>query len=181
VLFENYGIRKVTVEEVCQEAGVSKMTFYRNFKNKNTLAEQVMIDTFKEWDELYEEIMKQPITFEDKFKQLMVLKYHKLNAFSEAFLKDVFQNEACGLKDCLMNHKKKRMERMMEHFKEAQDEGFIRKELKLPFVFFLMNDWQEKARDERIVAMYGSYTNLSVEMANFFLYGMINPNQTESK
>ena len=37
-LFWKHGIRRVSVEEVCREAGVSKMTFYRSFPNKIELA-----------------------------------------------------------------------------------------------------------------------------------------------
>ena len=34
-LFWKYGTKRVTVEEICREAGVSKMTYYKFFKNKN--------------------------------------------------------------------------------------------------------------------------------------------------
>jgi AcrR family transcriptional regulator len=40
-LFWKYGIKKVSIEEICAEAPVSKMTFYKFFKNKNDLAEWV--------------------------------------------------------------------------------------------------------------------------------------------
>jgi AcrR family transcriptional regulator len=33
-LFERFGYRKTTVEDVCHEAGISKRTFYEQFKNK---------------------------------------------------------------------------------------------------------------------------------------------------
>ena len=33
-LFMRHGIRRVTVEEICSEANISKMTFYKYFKNK---------------------------------------------------------------------------------------------------------------------------------------------------
>ena len=37
-LFYRYGIKKATVEDICSRANVSKMTFYRNFKDKNEMA-----------------------------------------------------------------------------------------------------------------------------------------------
>ncbi|MBN1927463.1 MAG: helix-turn-helix transcriptional regulator, partial [Prolixibacteraceae bacterium] len=40
-LFWKYGIRKVSIDEICREAGVSRMTFYRLFKNKIELAKVV--------------------------------------------------------------------------------------------------------------------------------------------
>ena len=33
-LFREYGLNKVSVEEICDRAGVSKMTFYRQYRNK---------------------------------------------------------------------------------------------------------------------------------------------------
>ena len=37
-LFWKYGMKRVTVEEICKEANVSKMTFYKYFGNKYELA-----------------------------------------------------------------------------------------------------------------------------------------------
>ena len=41
-LFRLHGIRRVTVEEVCSKAGVSKVTFYKYFANRNALALAVL-------------------------------------------------------------------------------------------------------------------------------------------
>ena len=37
-LFWKYGMKRVSIEEICREAGVSKMTFYKYFANKTALA-----------------------------------------------------------------------------------------------------------------------------------------------
>ena len=42
-LFWKYGIRRVTVEEICEKSNVSKMTFYKYFPNKETLALELSI------------------------------------------------------------------------------------------------------------------------------------------
>ena len=34
-VFKRYGVRKATMEEIAQEAGVSKPTLYATFKNKD--------------------------------------------------------------------------------------------------------------------------------------------------
>ena len=41
-LFFRYGLKKVTVTEICTGAGVSKMTFYKYFPNKQALAKTIM-------------------------------------------------------------------------------------------------------------------------------------------
>ena len=37
-LFWKFGIRKVSIEEICSKANVSKVTFYKYFENKIDLA-----------------------------------------------------------------------------------------------------------------------------------------------
>ncbi|WP_372931944.1 TetR/AcrR family transcriptional regulator, partial [Mariniphaga sediminis] len=40
-LFWKHGFRRVTIQEICEKAGVSKMTFYKHFPNKIDLAKTV--------------------------------------------------------------------------------------------------------------------------------------------
>lgn len=53
-LFERFGFRKTTIEDVCRAAGMSKRTFYDLFKDKQDLllrlVESVMNDTTAEWE-----------------------------------------------------------------------------------------------------------------------------------
>ena len=50
-LFFRHGIKRVTVEEICQKASVSKMTFYKYFANKNDLAEHIILRIFEQVEE----------------------------------------------------------------------------------------------------------------------------------
>ena len=42
-LFERYGFRKTTVEEICRAAGVSKRTFYELFRDKADLLTKMLV------------------------------------------------------------------------------------------------------------------------------------------
>ena len=41
-LFMRFGVKRVTVEEICRTAQISKMTFYKYFNNKIELAEYII-------------------------------------------------------------------------------------------------------------------------------------------
>ena len=41
-LFWKFGFKKVTIEEICREGNVSKMTFYKHFDNKTEVAKVVL-------------------------------------------------------------------------------------------------------------------------------------------
>ena len=73
-LFMQYGVKRVTVEEICQTANVSKMTFYNYFKNKIELAEHIIFTIINNAQEEFETIWKQSKTFDYKIEQFIKLK-----------------------------------------------------------------------------------------------------------
>ncbi|MFZ2576158.1 MAG: TetR/AcrR family transcriptional regulator [Lactococcus hircilactis] len=54
---ENYSINELPLTEVCKKAGVSRMTFYRHFKNK----EEVVLEYF---DTIYDDFLKKILRVE---------------------------------------------------------------------------------------------------------------------
>jgi AcrR family transcriptional regulator len=45
-LFWKHGIRRITIEEICEKAGVSKMTCYKYFSNKTAIARYLIEEMF---------------------------------------------------------------------------------------------------------------------------------------
>jgi AcrR family transcriptional regulator len=56
-LFWKYGFRRVSVDEICREAGVSKMTFYRAFEDKQDLAKTIFRKVAEEGVKQFIEIL----------------------------------------------------------------------------------------------------------------------------
>ena len=65
-LFWKYGIGKVTVEEICTKAEISKMTFYRCFENKNHVARKVLVQIMEKGVLDYRRIMDTDLPFNEK-------------------------------------------------------------------------------------------------------------------
>jgi AcrR family transcriptional regulator len=70
-LFWRYGIKRVTVEEVCQTAGASKMTFYKYFRNKNDLVKGILNMVFDDAFQKFKDILLTDIPYEDKAGQMI--------------------------------------------------------------------------------------------------------------
>jgi AcrR family transcriptional regulator len=56
-LFWKHGFRRVTVDEICEKTGISKMTFYRYFANKTELAKAVFSQAANEGYDQFRIIM----------------------------------------------------------------------------------------------------------------------------
>jgi AcrR family transcriptional regulator len=171
-LFWAYGIRKVTVEEICEKAGVSKMTFYRNFNNKLEVAEQIIKQIVDQAMEDYDAIMEQEIPFSEKIALFVELKHKNAKGISFEFVSDIVGNDYPELKGRLGKYQELMFQNIIRDFTKAQQQGWIRKDLKIPFMIHMLNMINEHLLDEQLVAMYDSTTDLIMELTNFFFYGI---------
>ena len=173
-LFWNFGIQKVTVKEICKEAGVSKMTFYRAFRNKEEVAALVVDEFIDKIEHDYEAVLVQSIGFPEKVQQLIGLEYKYSSKMSKALLKDLYQREKKGLALKLEKSQERLMKLIEIHFKEAQDEGWINPDLSMDFILYMLNELNHKVEDEKLLMMYTHPSKLIMDLTNFFFYGIAN-------
>lgn len=173
-LFWKYGIRRVNIDEICREAGASKMTFYRFFKNKNELAAIVLQSILDDGYQKYRAIMAQDIPFPERIKQTILLKHEASADIGEEFLKDVYQSDKPELLSIIRNSREISYNDVMNDLKTAQKEGWIRKDIKPEFMLYMMNSIGDKLFDETLSAMYPDKHELIVELTNFYFYGIMN-------
>ena len=90
-LFRKHGFKKVTVEEICKNAEVSKMTFYKFFKNKPDLVDKVWENQFELGMQQFEEIEKMDIPFTKKIQMFLKLKEENTKKFGPGFVEDYIE------------------------------------------------------------------------------------------
>ncbi len=171
-LFWKWGIRKVSVAEICQHAGVSKMTFYRHFENKDEVALQVMDRWMEEGQERFQAIMMQETVFSSKMKELIALKHEQSLGISEEFLRDITSKSDTRFASMLEAHSVKSEESLLLHFRQAQKDGYIRKDLNLTFLFFMMRQTAIHLRDESFFKLFPNPGEALVELTKMFVYGI---------
>jgi len=60
-LFQRYGYKKVTVDDIVAKATVAKGTFYLYFKSKDELYNQIVLSYYEEAKKLTEEVIKKDV------------------------------------------------------------------------------------------------------------------------
>jgi AcrR family transcriptional regulator len=180
-LFWKHGISRVSIEEICREANVSKMTFYRFFPNKTELGRKIIDDIIDESIQKYSELMQQDVSFEEKIRKQLVLKFEGTKEISAELVKDIFSNEKLGLKEHWLNRANQFSERVKQDYADAQEKGWIRKNLNLDFIFYLNNKMAGIFSDPKLQEMYGSMQDLIMEYANLFFYGIFSGNYEKNE
>lgn len=172
-LFFRYGIKRVSIEEICQQSGVSKMTFYRYFQNKSDLAIYILDEIYTEAREKLEDIMAMDISFEEKIQKAFMMKMEYMDKFSNEFIKELVSNAEPELGRYIEGENIKSINQMKEILQDAQRTGDIRPDIKIDFMIYMMNIIVEIFKDEKLQKLYPDISSLNEEVFNFFYYGVL--------
>ncbi|MBW6499311.1 MAG: TetR/AcrR family transcriptional regulator [Bacteroidales bacterium] len=173
-LFWKHGFRRVSVEEVCHKALVSKMTFYRYFPNKMELAKAVYDKVADEGIENFKEIMADERTSPaDKMQQMLQMKLEGTNDISQEFLKDFYSNPELGLSAYVEEKSRLAWNEIIRDFRHAQEKGWLRKDFKPELFLIVTSKMSEMITDETLLKMYDSPQELVMELSRLFTFGIM--------
>jgi AcrR family transcriptional regulator len=173
LLFWKFGIKRITIDEICHEAKVSKMTFYKFFNNKIDLARYVLETKMNEGISKYREIMDADIPFTRKIEMSIQLKMENTEDLSQEFLTDLYRNPNPELLEFFESRKKEFLDQILADFIKAQKSGYLRKNLKPEFILYFLNHMFEMAKDQALYSIYSNAQELIMELTNFFFYGIM--------
>ncbi len=130
-LFRDRGYDSVTVDEICEEAGVAKSTFYNLFKSKN----QIVLEEFLTIDDFYKEslkkIQKKKKSNTDKLHEFLSLALEYINDQGIDVIKVAYHSQiGPSITGSPVASPKRALYGITEGLvKDAQDTGEIRKDM----------------------------------------------------
>jgi len=171
-LFQRFGIKRIPVEEICKTAGVSKMTFYKYFKNKNELVHHLWEKMFEEGMQKFDEIDRMDISFLEKIEMILELKEKSAAKISHEYALDYF-NGIPELQSFFNEMYKKSISRFIEFISEAQKKGEVRPDMRPAFFITAISKLTELVHNKELVQSYPDYKDFVMEVNNFLFYGIM--------
>lgn len=162
-LFTNYGFKKVSMDEIASEAGVTKKTVYTYFSSKEELLKYCIKEELQNMRKIIENVESKKLDFMETVHQVIynLLKYKKNCKFLKMLFKEseILKNEQ--LKDNLkivdkeiQNYIRKQLELAIQNDKIEVQNIDITTFLIYKMYIALMIDWSEdyKQLDEKEIA-----------------------------
>lgn len=89
-LFNKYGYKKVSMDEIAYEAGVTKKTVYSYFNDKDSLFEFFVNEQIQNMKDIYEKYDKENKDITEKFHNIIfaLVKYKKESEFLNLIIKE---------------------------------------------------------------------------------------------
>jgi AcrR family transcriptional regulator len=171
-LFWKHGFKRVTIEEVCQRADVSKMTFYRLYPNKIELAKAVYDEEVNKGLTAFKAILAENLEPAEQIRKILFSKLKGTNDISQEFIMDFYNSPELGLKSYIEEKTKLIWNETLDYFVQAQQKGLFRKDFKPAFFLNLSSHLTRMLSDENLLKLYDTPQELIIEISNFCIYGI---------
>lgn len=171
-LFWKYGFKRVTIEEICREAGVSKMTFYKYFPNKSKLAMAILDQIF---DESFMKIRNLGEEHEDAgqtLEKIMQLKFEGSKGIGEEFVKDLYANPEAELKVYIETKTQEIFTEVIQLYERGKKDGWVRKDLNIPFMIQFTRSSMDTITKQDLMPYFENYQDMILEITRLFIYGI---------
>ena len=172
-LFWRFGFSRVSIEEICKDSGISKMTFYKHFRNKTELVRFLMLEVSQQSIKMFEAILDKDIPFTEKIAETIKLKLEQTENISEAFFYDVHRLGDSELHRIIQDQMAANMKVVTNWYVDAQSRGEVRQDIKPEFIIYFLNHIVDMAKDEKLKRLYQTSHDLIRELTNFFFYGLL--------
>jgi len=176
-LFRRYGIRRVTVEEICRNAGASKMTFYKYFTNKIEVMKTIWNDMLDEGYRKIDEYDAMDIPFREKLQKIIEYKTKIMRQWSPEFMEEIIHADP-ELKDFVEEMRAANIARFMEYIKKAQARGDIR-EMRPELLLLILDTMRDVLDNEELRKLYSDDIEFIRELNSFIFFGIMPSNGRE--
>lgn len=169
-LFLKYGVRRVTVEEICRTAGVSKMTCYKYFTDKWDIARTMLDSIVAAGMEAFDQMMAEDAPFAEKVQKLLLQTTAQIHAVGQPFLEDMMQDNS-PLFDYFREMQKRTRNLSVDFFMQAQQQGHIHSDVKMPVLLFMLDHLSDLLNHPDFVKIMPDIQQRASELAAFLFYG----------
>jgi AcrR family transcriptional regulator len=163
-LFLKHGIKRVTVEEICEKASVSKVTFYKYFSDKMQLA-HIIVDQLNDEGFLkFDEINRLDLPYPEKVDLMTQWRAAFFSQMAPDFIEDVLVFE-----DIHQEVQK----RYLRNIADAQAKGEIRPDLSPEFILLVTEKLNEIVKDGSWKAIFVDFNEFQRQIRKMYYYGLL--------
>lgn len=137
-LFTQHGVKRITMDEIASNLGISKRTIYQNFKDKEDLLIHYIRSIMQIQRDYLKDLSANEYTVVHIF--LKTIGMHKeFDFFNVRFSDDIDKYYPKAKKE-LLEQKSRGLSFLKEFLEQGMEQGVIRKELNVEVVSFLLQD-----------------------------------------
>lgn len=175
-LFNQYGTKKVTVEEICDKSNTSKGTFYKNFSNKLDLIIHIFNVFVKDANKRFQSFLDRGLEFETLVKEILHLKQEFMEKYSPRFLKDLSDSDNTEIQKLYQKKIADSLNNSLIMYQLGIGQGKINNQVTSEFFLYQLEVLEKTRTDPRVIKMYPDLNKRNMVIFEQFFYGLVKRN-----
>lgn len=167
-LFFKHGIKRVTVEEICEKSNVSKVTFYRYFSDKMQLARLIIDQLNDEGFSKFDEINQLDLPYPEKVDLMTQWRIEFFSSMADEFIEDTLAFE-----DVHQEVNK----RYLKNIIDAQEKGEIQPDLSPELILLVTEKLNEIVEDGSWKRIFTDFNEFQRQIRYMYYYGLLENKQ----
>jgi len=173
-LFWKHGFKKVSIDEICKKAHVSRKTYYTYYSNKNAIVLSILETLSSTMLEKYEILMNdEDKHFSQKIKEMMDLKSETNKQFSMEFVADLYGSDMPEIMAYFQSMSAKSIQITRIFFEKAKQNGEMNPNLDINFLMWYMQKQTELINSPELKSMFSDVKELTIQFSELLIYGIM--------
>lgn len=176
-LFRQYGWQRISIGDICKEANISRVSFYRYFKNKIALLKEIICLQQHKVKARYEEILNDVDNIEDLINAIFAYQEDALKGFFTApILKDFDNNKDADLQAFFESERQQKYVFLNHFFEALQNKKIIHANYPIDLIYNYLKIMDDLMLCEDIQTMYdGEKQKLRKDILKLIMFGLSGP------
>jgi len=175
-LFFKHGFKRISIEDICNKANVSRRTFYVYYENKTDLLIKLLDKDHEIQSQEFSAINNSNLPFPEKLIQMTNYNIAQLEQMTPEFLADIHDPSFVEFRKHYEEKGKYWKEKTRFFFNEAQKRGDIRSNLDIDFLQQFIDYAIAAFKNDEIKKRYPDTVHLMRKIADMLFYGILGKN-----
>lgn len=172
-LFWKHGFKKVTIDEICKKANVSRKTFYTFYENKTALVLFILKEMTDEAFVETRKIIDSELSFSEKLEKMLAMKFERSSDFSMEFIADFYNPDATEILEYFNKIMADSMALIYDFYGNAQKTGEMNPDLNLDYVMWIMQKQVELCSSTEFMEMFPNVKSMTKQVSQSIIYGIM--------
>lgn len=163
-LFFKYGVKRITLKEICEHSNVSKVTLYSYFKNKDELVAYIRNELTETGFAKFDEINAMDISYIEKVEKMTKWRADFFSSMSNEFIKEIIdENEI----------QSQIKQRYLQNIETAQSNGEIAKNLDPELIWLVTEKFNDIIKEGKWENITDTHIELQNQLRQMYFYGIL--------